>query len=85
MTSPADSCYHELAIKKRPAPEVTRAGREARKGETMTLQERQKKALDKIGGAMGLLKLPEEVRKIVADCPDYETKVKMLELVASNM
>ena len=51
----------------------------------MTLQERQKKALDKIGGALGLLKLPENVRKIISECPDYETKVKMLELVAENI
>ncbi|MBQ3986077.1 MAG: hypothetical protein II635_03865 [Oscillospiraceae bacterium] len=51
----------------------------------MTLQERQAKALTKIGGALGLLDLPEDVRTIIADCQDYETKVKMLELVAENM
>ena len=51
----------------------------------MTLQERQKKALDKIGGALGLLNLPTEVREIISNCQDYETKVKMLELVAENI
>ena len=51
----------------------------------MTLQERQKKAIDKIGGASGLLKLPANVREVIANCPDYETKVKMLELVADNI
>lgn len=51
----------------------------------MTLQERQKKAIEKIGGAMGLLNLPENVREMIANCGDYETKVKMLELVAENL
>lgn len=51
----------------------------------MTLQERQKKALDKIGGALGLLNLPQAVRETIANCNDYETKVKMLELVAENI
>lgn len=51
----------------------------------MTLQERQAKALKKIGGAMELLNLPENVREIIANCNDYETKVKMLELVAENI
>ena len=57
----------------------------AERGDKMTLQERQAKALTKIGGALGLLDLPEDVRTIIADCQDYETKVKMLELVAENM
>ena len=51
----------------------------------MTLQDRQKKALDKIGGALGLLNLPQAVRETIANCTDYETKVKMLELVAENI
>ena len=49
------------------------------------LIERMNKAMKKIGGPLAVLELPKEVREIITNCNDYETRVKMLELVAKNM
>ncbi len=46
-------------------------------------------AIAKIGGAAALLAaldtLPGEVKKAVVNCPDYETRVKMIELIADQV
>lgn len=49
------------------------------------LIERMNKAIDRIGGPVAVLDLPEEVRNIVTTCDDYETRVKMLEMIADRM
>lgn len=51
----------------------------------MTLEQRWSRALKKIGGAAGLLALPEQVRDVLKSTTDLETKVKMLELIAANI
>jgi hypothetical protein len=43
------------------------------------------KALERIGGALAVLELPEEAKQIVAWCEDYESRVQMLELIADTM
>ena len=58
------------------------------KGETkMTneMVERMNKAMNRIGGPLAILSLPDEVREIVTNCPDYETRVKMLEMIADQL
>lgn len=52
---------------------------------TNELIERMNKAIKKIGGPLAILDLPKDVREIVTNCPDYETRVKMLELIAENI
>lgn len=52
---------------------------------TNELQARMKKAMDRIGGPLAVLELPEQVREIITNCGDYETRVKMLELVADQL
>lgn len=47
------------------------------------LEQRYSKAIERIGGAAGLLKLPEQVREVLSGNYDLETKVKMMEAVAS--
>lgn len=47
-----------------------------------TLEQRHSEAIKKIGGALALLNLPEEVKTILMGNYDLETKVKMLEKVA---
>ena len=47
--------------------------------------ERMRKAIDRIGGALAVLELPEEAKQIVTGCEDYESRVKMLELIADTM
>ncbi len=42
-------------------------------------------AMKRIGGPLAVLDLPEEVRNIITNCPDYETRIKMLEMVANQM
>ena len=49
------------------------------------LQTRMNKAIKRIGGTLALLELPAQVREIIANCPDYETRVKMLELTADQL
>ena len=48
----------------------------------MTLVQRWSKAIENIGGAAELLNLPEQVREVLKNTTDLETKVKMLELIA---
>lgn len=49
------------------------------------LQARMSKAIKRIGGPLAVLALPDHVRKIVVECRDYATRVKMLELIADQM
>ena len=48
----------------------------------MTLEQRYNKALKAIGGTIGLLNLPEQVKEVLRNTKDFETKVKILELIA---
>lgn len=50
-----------------------------------TLQERMKKAMDRIGGPLAVLALPDQVRDVIVNCPVYEIRVQMLELVADQL
>ena len=52
---------------------------------TSELVERMNKAMNRIGGPLAVLDLPNEVREIITNCNDYETRVKMLEMVADKM
>lgn len=49
------------------------------------LIERMNKAMQRIGGAIAITNLPDEVKEIVTNCPDYATRVKMLEMIADQM
>ena len=49
------------------------------------LTQRMRKAIDRIGGAIAVLELPEDVKQIVTRCEDYESRVQMLELIADTM
>ena len=49
------------------------------------LIERMKKAMNRIGGPLAVLNLPDEVKGIIINCPDYETRVNMLELVCEQL
>ncbi len=46
------------------------------------LEKRYHNALNKIGGPLAILALPEEVKNIVRSVTDLETKVKILEKIA---
>lgn len=49
----------------------------------MTILEiRYQEAIKEIGGATGLLNLPEQIKDILKNTKDLETKVKMLEEIA---
>lgn len=50
-----------------------------------TLMERHSEAIKRIGGALALLSLPEEIKVILMGNYDLETKVKMLEKIADAM
>lgn len=52
---------------------------------TSELVERMNKAMNRIGGALAVLNLPDEVKEIIINCPDYETRVKMLELTCEQL
>jgi len=52
---------------------------------TNELVKRMNKAMNRIGGPLAVLNLPDEVREIVTNCPDYETRVKMLEMIADQL
>lgn len=52
---------------------------------TAELQRRMQQAIKRIGGTLAVLDLPEDVKKTIVECPDYETRVKMLELVADRL
>ena len=43
------------------------------------------KAMKRTGGPLAVLALPDQVREIIVNCPDYEARVKMLELVADQL
>jgi hypothetical protein len=49
------------------------------------LIERMHNAIERIGGSLAFLNLPDEVKEIITSCPDYETRVKMLELVCEQL
>lgn len=49
------------------------------------LVERMNKAIARIGGPLAVLDLPQQVREIVTECRDYETRVKMLEMIADQL
>ena len=46
---------------------------------------RKNAAIKRIGGIWAVLNLPDEVKKIITNCDDYETRVKMQELVADQL
>lgn len=48
----------------------------------MTLEERYSDALRRIGGAPALLSLPNYMKTLLINCSDFESKVKMFELIA---
>ena len=50
-----------------------------------SLIDRYNTAIEKIGGTFALLALPEQVKTVLMNCNDLETKVKMLELIAEQM
>ncbi len=41
-------------------------------------------AIEKIGGALAILALPDEVKDILSSCNDLGIKVQMLEHIAEN-
>lgn len=49
------------------------------------LTQRMSKALDRIGGALEVLELPDEVKAILTWCEDYESRVQMLKLIADTV
>lgn len=49
------------------------------------LTDRMNKAINRIGGPLAVLDLPANIREIITNCEDYETRVKMLELVADQL
>lgn len=50
-----------------------------------TLEIRYQKAINKIGGTTGLLNLPKQIKDVLKNTKDLETKVKMLEEIAKNI
>ena len=52
---------------------------------TQELINRMNAAIKRIGGVASILALPDQVREPIVNCPDYETRVKMLEMVADRM
>lgn len=50
-----------------------------------TFEKRYDEAIKRIGGPLAILNLPEEVKKVLRETTDPETKVKMLELIADNI
>ena len=50
-----------------------------------TLQARMSRAIARIGGPISVLVLPDQIREPIVNCNDYETRVKMLELVADRL
>jgi len=43
------------------------------------------KVMNRIGGAIGILDLPEQVKDALRQCSNYETRVKMLEMIADAL
>lgn len=52
---------------------------------TNELINRMNAVMNRLGGAIGITNLPEEVKDIIANCGDYETRVKMLEMCADEL
>lgn len=55
---------------------------------TNELIERMNKAIKRIkriGGPLAVLNLPDDIKEIITNCPDYETRVKMIELVGEQL
>ncbi len=51
--------------------------------ETNTLLKRWQKAIERIGGGQALLDLPDQVKEILKNTTDLETKTKLLEAIAN--
>lgn len=51
----------------------------------MTVEQRYKNAVKALGGPLGLLNLPEQVKAVLKNTTDLETKTKMLELIVSEL
>lgn len=53
------------------------------------LIKRMDRAITRCGGAAGLLdilnNMPADVKQAVINCPDYATKVKMVEMIADRI
>lgn len=45
---------------------------------------RESDAIDRCGGALMLLALPEQIKKVLRETTDIEAKVKMLEAIADH-
>ena len=52
---------------------------------TEELMVRMRKVMQRLGGPIAVLELPEQIREVIKNCNDYETRVKMLELVADQL
>lgn len=50
-----------------------------------TLEKRYQVAIDKIGGPAGLLNLPSQIKEVLKNTRDLETKVKLLEEIAKAL
>lgn len=51
----------------------------------MTVEQRYQAAIKEIGGAAGLLSLPEDVKNILKETMDLETKTELLETIAKEV
>lgn len=51
----------------------------------MTIEQRYQAAIREIGGAAGLLCLPDDIKRILKSTTDLETKTKMLEAIAERV
>ena len=51
----------------------------------MTVEQRYQAAIREIGGAAGLLGLPEDVKNILKETMDLETKTELLEAIAEEV
>lgn len=58
-----------------------------KENQTMTneLIKRMNNVMTRLGGAIGITNLPDEVKEIITNCNDYETRVKMLEMCADKL
>lgn len=80
------ACYHAIELEKEPRTKTKRTNRKEKNMKDMkNLIARMNAAMDRIGGPLAVLGLPDEVKEIVINCNDYETRVKMLELVAEQI
>lgn len=51
----------------------------------MTEEQRYQAAIREIGGAAGLLSLPEDVKNVLKETMDLETKTELLEAIAEEV